>query len=138
AFLLVLMAFSTIACGPEAPSCVDSLGRGERQFNLITLSCGNAGARLVCQATASITGLYVYCPMRRDITSDATWTANDPTIAKSVGAGAFESGRIGDTYIQASWQGIGSYPQPVSVFMNGPPLPTYEISGNVFETLSSG
>lgn len=121
----------TVACSPASPSCTDLNGRGETQFNSIDLVCGNSGSTMQCRATASIKGLYVYCPMSQDITAAASWLVGNPTIVKSDGSGVFESGRAGDTVITAKWQNLASYDKPVSVFPGTPPYPTYEIFGTV-------
>jgi hypothetical protein len=118
---------------------MDSLGRGQTQLNHVDVVCGpGAGATMQCQATASITGLYVYCPMSQDVTALASWSVGDPTIVKSDGGGVFEAIRAGDTTIEATWERTTTFgPKPVSVFQGTPPYPTYEIFGTVRDAMAA-
>jgi hypothetical protein len=121
----------TVACSPASPSCFDQFGRGQTTLNHLDLSCANAGATMRCQATASVEGLYAYCPMPQDVTAAASWSVGDPTIVKSDGEGVFESGRPGDTTYTAKWQNLTTFDHPVSVFAGTPPYPTFVISGRI-------
>ena len=138
---LACVVVGVVACSPTSPSCTDSIGRGETSFNNIGLVCTTDGANMRCAATASITGLYVYCRMTQDVTLAATWTSGDARIARALGNGVFEPAGIGDTTVAATWQGIKSSDNPVSVFPGSPPLPTFEILGAVTQAgqpLSTG
>jgi hypothetical protein len=124
------------ACsGPTAPkNCKDEYGRGETRLNLLTVSCPTVGSQLQCQAVASISGLYVYCPMQQDVTQAAGWTTGDSSIVRNVAPGVFEAVSPGDTVVNAAWQNLPSYNPglPVSVFPGTPPFRTYDIEGSVF------
>jgi hypothetical protein len=75
--------------------------------------------------------------MTQDVTASANWTIADPTIIRSNGPGMFTAVGTGDTYVLAAWQNTLSGGQTVSVLPNTPPLPTYEIDGDVWQAGST-
>ena len=136
-----ILVVSGSACGTTAPSCTDQYGRGDTQLNFLTAQCRTIGSQLQCQSVASINGLYVYCPMSRDVTLSTGWTVGDSGIVRLVASGVFEAAGIGNTFVRADWQKIESDMRPVSVFTSTPPLPTFEIFGSVYQagkTVSTG
>jgi hypothetical protein len=103
-------------------------------MNALEMSCGTIGSSLQCNAVASNKNdLYVYCPMQQDVTQSASWVIADPAIVRMVAPGTFAAAGIGDTFVRATWQGLGSTMRPVSVFTGTAPLPTYEIFGSVWQ-----
>lgn len=69
--------------------------------------------------------------MPREVTDIATWTADDPTVVRSVGAGRFEAVAPGDTVLHARWDYNAE--RPVAVFPGTTPLLTSEILGSVYD-----
>jgi hypothetical protein len=131
------------ACGgPSAPtSCTDALGRGQTALNFLTLECATVGTMLNCQSTASISGLYVYCPRSEDVTTLAEWTVGDPAVLKVTAPGVFAATGVGQTFVRATWHGIDGGMRPVAVYPSTPPLPTGELDGTVYEegqTIAAG
>ncbi len=133
-------AFATIAllvaaCGnPSGASCTDQYGRGSTQIDYVGVQCSTTGNVLQCQATASINPneLYVYCPPpSQDVTTAATWSADDATVLRVTAQGTFAAVGVGDTVVRAIWNNIRSYGRPVSVFPGTAPLLTVEIIGSV-------
>src|SRR5262245_26818430 len=131
---LVLSCHS--ACSSTSPSCTDQLGRGQTGLTIVVLSCSASSSNLQCQAVQRSTGFYDYCPTQQDVTASVNWTSGDPAIVRSNGQGVFTAVGTGDTFVQATY-GSQSPTRPVSVFPNMPPLPTYEISGSVFQAGST-
>jgi len=123
------------ACSSTAPSCTDQFGRGNTGLYDLSISCSPSSSNLHCQAIASSVGFYG-CPSQQDVTASVNWTSGDPTIITSTGLGMFAAVGIGDTFVLATFAGQ-SRMRPVSVFPNMPPLPTYEISGSVFQAGST-
>src|SRR5215813_13181960 len=125
------------ACSSSAaPSCTDQFGRGQTGLTEVVVHCSASSSNLQCQAVQRSTGFYDYCPTQQDVTASVNWTSGDPAIVRSSGQGVFTAVETGDTFVQATYGGQ-SRMRPVSVFPNMPPLPTYEISGSVFQAGST-
>jgi hypothetical protein len=126
------LACGANACGATSPSCTDQYGRGATQLNSLDVSCTSGQSDLQCQAVASIKGLYVYCPKQESVTATSTWTVADASVARVAAPGVFQAVGTGNTFIRATWNGIESEMQPVSVFPGLPPRRTREIFGSVY------
>jgi len=124
------------ACSSTSPSCTDQFGRGQTGLTEVVVHCSASSSNLQCQAVQRSTGFYDYCPTQQDVTTSANWTSGDPTIVRSTGPGTFTAVGTGDTFVQAIYGGQSPM-RPVSVFPNMPPLPTYDISGSVFQAGST-
>ncbi len=117
-------------CGAE-PTSPDRHG-----FPVVTLICvaGTASSTL-CRASVSCS-LYPCMPgTPEDVTAVATWTSDDQTIVKIAAPGRLDSVGVGDTVVRATWSaaGVGGGWRAVSVFPGTAPLPTFEISGTIYD-----
>jgi hypothetical protein len=87
---------------------------------------------LIC--TARVTCALYPCPgLPNDVTTLATWTSDDPGVVALTTAGTFQRIGIGNTTIRADWH-FDEASRAVSLFANTPPLPTFEIAGNVYRS----
>jgi hypothetical protein len=120
------------ACRATSPSCTDQYGRGATELNSIDVTCASASSDLRCDSVASVRDLYVYCPKSENVTLTSTWTVADPSIVSVAAPGVFRGVATGNTFIRATWNGIESEMQPVSVFPGMPPRRTREIFGSVY------
>jgi hypothetical protein len=68
-----------------------------------------------------------------DITQVATWSVDDPAVARIVGPGLLQSVAPGHTLLRVSSSAYSSYFRPIAVFAGTAPLPTYEYEGSVFD-----
>jgi len=133
----VLVLSSHGACSSStSPSCTDQFGRGNTGLTEVVVYCSASSANLQCQAVQRSTGFYDYSPTQQDVTASVNWTSGDPAIVRSSGQGVFTAVGTGDTFVQAAYGGQ-SPTRPVSVFPHMPPLPTYDISGSVFQAGST-
>jgi hypothetical protein len=69
--------------------------------------------------------------MSTDVTKLATWTSADPGVVTLTAPGIVHATGIGDTFVTADW-GNDAGTRTISVFPNMPPLPTFEIAGDVY------
>ena len=120
---LVLMC---VACGGN-PVTPDT--RGGIEGVIVDCPTPVSGA-LICTARATC-ALYPCPGLPSDVTAAATWASDDPGVVALTTAGTFQRVGIGNTVIRADWHFDESW-RPVSVFANTPPLPTFEIAGNVY------
>jgi hypothetical protein len=133
-FIVALMALpSALAlndCG-STPTAPDRHG-----FPIITLVCVPlTTSSTLCRASVSCS-LYPCLPgTPEDVTTLATWTSDDQTIVRIGGPGRLDAVGVGDTVVRAAWDaiGVGGGWRPVSVFPGTAPLPTYEISGGIYD-----
>jgi len=127
-----------LSCRSSTAPCTDAEGRGSTTFDEVVVACSTSSTELICTATAdNANELYVYCPLSKDVTQVATWTAADPSIVALIASGHFAAAAPGHTYITAAWQAtpfttLTSYQKPVAVYPGTQPLPTWEISGAVY------
>jgi hypothetical protein len=117
------------ACGstPTAPD-----GRNGSPVILVRCETGSASA-LGCVAPVACS-LYPCQPgTPADVTATATWTTDDPLVARVTGPGTVVSVGLGNTVVRAVSSGIGEGSRPVSVFTGTAPLPTFGLQGTVYE-----
>ena len=87
-----------------------------------------------CAATVDC-GLYgCYAGTPHNITAGATWTVENPAVARIVRPGQIERVGPGDTVVRASQASVGEGSCPVSVFDGTAPLQTHLLGGTVSDT----
>jgi hypothetical protein len=104
-----LAAVGCLGCGPTAPSCDPRAVTGP---TALTLSCLPSGADLQCQAIASAMDQLYVCGSipNQDVTTAATWTSSDITVATFTAAGFLKVLAPGQTHITATWHSLSEDP----------------------------
>ena len=107
-----LMARSRVAIAVTATLCLSYLRCASptmpderRGYAGVHIICDGFGANpLLCRAETYCGGWYG-CPepftFGRDVTASATWTNDDPTVARVIGPGRIEGVALGDTVNRA-------------------------------------
>jgi hypothetical protein len=123
-----VLALAT-GCGstPTAPS--DRFGSPA-----ILLRC-NSGSASALNCTAPVScSLYPCRPgVPTDVTGIATWTTDDPSVARVTGPGVIVAAGPGNTVVRATSAGVSEGFQYVAVFAGTAPLPTFRLQGIVYE-----
>jgi len=124
--IVLVLAATSFSCdskdSPTAPT------RGGVSFLMI--DCDTSGA---CNARAVCAGFYCGPGTPEDVTAEAEWTSVDPSVVRMLSPGRLQAVRPGDTFLKVTWSSAYGQ-QTVSVFPGTPPLPTYFIWGDAFET----
>ena len=123
---VVALLLTCVACSGNSTRPDERTGIAGVAINCLTPVAGP----LICTARATC-GLYPCPGLPDDVTQLATWTSGDPGVVAPLTPGSFQATGIGHTVISADWS-HDEDTQPVSVFPNTPPLPTFEIEGAVY------
>ena len=100
----------------------------------MTVACQSVGADpLACTAHLSCTLSPCVPGSPDDVTQLANWTSADASVVTIAAPGLVHAVSGGNTFVRATWQGYSSDMRPVSVFAGGPPVPTFEIDGTVYQ-----
>ena len=119
----------TTRCG-STPTAPDN--RYGSPLILVRCETGSASA-LNCTAPVGCS-LYPCQPgTPADITATATWTTDDPSVAKVTGPGILVPVGPGNTVVRAATSGVGGGSHSVAVFTGTAPLPTFGLQGTVHE-----
>jgi hypothetical protein len=139
---VLLIAISAANCGGNGitiENCHDQYGRGSTLPNALKVTCVPAGSDLSCQAIADNSASnYVYCPTSENVTTKATWAANDSAIAVAdpTRPGFFRTIGDGIAVITAAYQRL-----PVVVgarpFLVSPGIPAEQMVALALSVLSS-
>lgn len=125
---LLLSCALTARCGgaPTAPE------RYENPLILVTCGRGTA-ASLHCTALVPCASGSCRPGTPPDVTATATWTTDDPSVARVTGPGALVAVGPGYTTVRAAYAGISGGAHSLAVFAGTPPLPVFALQGSVRE-----
>jgi hypothetical protein len=127
------LPLAVLLSGVSAARCGDTPTAPERYANpLIVVRCTTASASsLNCTAP-------VHCsqdPCRpgtpTDVTASATWTTDDPLVARLTGPGTLAAVGTGYTTVRAVTPGVSAGFAAVAVFAGTPPLPVFGLQGTI-------
>ena len=128
---LFLCCKSTSRCGgpPTAPD------RHGSPVILVTCTSATASS-LNCTAPVSCS-LYPCLPgTPPDVTASATWTTDDPSVARVAAEGTLVAVGPGYTTVRAVTSGVSEGFRAVAVYPGTPPLPVFGLQGTVREGAS--
>jgi hypothetical protein len=125
---LLLCCALTARCG-GAPTAPDRYGNP-----LILLTCPSGTATsLTCTGPVTCDGSGCRPGTPTDVTATATWTTDDPSVARVTGPGTLVAAGPGYTMVRAAASGVSSGFHPIGVFAGTPPLPVFGLQGTVRE-----
>lgn len=67
------------------------------------------------------------------MTTSATWSVDDPSVARIIAPGTVVATGVGNTVVRAHVPGIADGNQTIAVFDGTTPLPTFTVIGFVYE-----
>lgn len=127
--VIALSAVLFAGCPGSSPTGPDPNG-----VTSLAVSCNpTSSAPLRCAATIVCADGSCPSTLPPDVTGEAVWTTENPSIVSVAAPGQFTAVGVGDTFVTATWRGTSGQ-KTVSVFTGLPPQPTAEISGTVYDS----
>jgi hypothetical protein len=103
----------------------------------VTITCAVQNGVTQCRAPVGCNLYPCAANIPADVTEVATWSVDDPTVARILGPGLVQSVAPGHTLLRVSWSPYSESWRPIAVFSGTAPLPTYSYGGLVFDGAGS-